>query len=162
MFIVLGLDKSSKQKCFKVAIEKPGTKCNVEDVIPLYETANLDCKCLYLYVQNQTNKGVVSEPALQKLAQRIIDHLQKNGYQSFGLDLDYDDKPAWRTFSFSLVSHLWRCSACLRFPILMCCYAENDELFVNLEDYLSKTVKIEKSLFPVILTYLEGQGMYII
>lgn len=158
MFIVLGLDNSSKQNFLK----KPGAKCNAGDMIPLYETGNLDCSCVYLSVQDQTNKGVVSEPALQKLAQRIIDHLQKNGYQSLGLDLDYDDKPAWRTFSFSLVSHLWRCSAGLRFPILMCCYAENDELFENLDDYLVNTVQIDKSLNPVLLTHLEGKGMFLL
>ncbi|VDI83029.1 Hypothetical predicted protein [Mytilus galloprovincialis] len=154
IFVNAGLDNSSKQNFLK----KPGAKCNAGDMIPLYETGNLDCSCVYLSVQDQTNKGVVSEPALQKLAQRIIDHLQKNGYQSLGLDLDYDDKPAWRTFSFSLVSHLWRCSAGLRFPILMCCYAENDELFENLDDYLVNTVQIDKSLNPVLLTHLEGKA----
>ncbi|CAG2222955.1 PARP10_14_15 [Mytilus edulis] len=110
-----------------------------------------------LIKEEETDKGVVSDSTVQNLAQKIIDHLTQNGYQSFGLSLACKDIVGWKEFSFSLVAHMWKYSGSLKLPIRLCCFAEHSDIFANLDEYLSNVVKIEKLLDPVVLEHSDMQ-----
>ncbi|CAC5395810.1 PARP10_14_15 [Mytilus coruscus] len=154
-----GLDHTSLHRYFTVRDEKPGSKWGVGEVIPVYETGNLNCQCLYLCVQDQIKEGVVNDKAIESLAKRIIGNLQIHGYQSFGLAISYDDdNPALKTSSYSLASHLWKYSAGLKCPILLCCYYDREEEMDNFHDHLMKNVKIQDFLFKAILENFDMKG----
>ena len=124
----------------------------------MYDTGNLKCHCLLLSVQDQLAKGVGNHSV--ELAKRIMSLLKSSGYQSFGLSLRCDQNPVWQEFSFSLISHLWRYSSMLKFPIILYCFGGSREIFDKLDEFLDESDKIEKYLGPFTLVLPNGRGEF--
>lgn len=131
------------------------------DILHFKNPENVYCHHMVLHVVKRKPLEV-TESQIKDLAEHIITTLEKDGFKSFGLYLQYSEDHFWHDYSCKLVEGLLHVSSSkkLKCPVTVYCFGNKDS-FEDLDEFLENQLNLATDLKPVVIETTSHQGINI-